>query len=63
MSMDYFAIVFLYGEPPLCNEIEELIRLQILDDETFEKPRGGSTTATVVMPEMKVMQLTQRFGC
>lgn len=52
----YFSIVFLDGEPALTDEMKLLHRLQIADDQIFEKPRGRRAFARVVVPNANTVE-------
>ena len=54
------SIVFLHGKPLLREEIELLHRVQVANNQVFQKPRGRWSSAAVVMPEMNVVQRSQR---
>lgn len=49
------SIVFLHGKPLLREEIELLHRLQVSNNQVFQKPRGRRALTAVVMPEMNVV--------
>lgn len=54
-----FSIVFFHSQPSLTDEIEFLHGLQIAHDDILQKPRCWLTRTTVVMPNTKIIQVSQ----
>ena len=54
------SVVLLDGEPILTDEIGLLHRLQITNNDVFQKPRSRCSTTRIVMPDTNVIQWSQR---
>ena len=55
-SHTHCAVALLDRQPVLADEVGLLHRLQITNDDVFEKPRGRPSLARVVMPHTNVVQ-------
>jgi hypothetical protein len=55
----YETIALLDSQPLLTDEVRLVLRLKILQEHIFEKPRGIRTRARVVMPDVQVIETTE----
>ncbi len=55
------TVVFLHCQPPLAQEVELLLCLQVVDNDVAEEPGGAVERAGVVVPDAQIAQVGQRL--